>query len=340
MKVDIFDFDLPPEFIASRPLENREEARLLLVPELADRHVRDLPDIIPQNALVVMNDTKVIPARITGTTGNRHFEATLHKNLSPRTWLAFVKNSRKLSVGDTLEFSENLHARVAAKHDTGEVELEFDLENTRFFAELAEIGTMPLPPYIKRSADKNDDENYQTVYAKNEGAVAAPTAGLHFTNALLERMRAKGIELATLTLHVGAGTFLPVKANDTDDHKMHSEYGIITPETAAQINAAKQGGRPLVAIGTTTLRLLESATDSSGKVQPFKAETNIFITPGYRFKTADFLLTNFHIPRSTLFMLVCAFAGIETMKNAYEHAKSAGYRFYSYGDATLLRRMD
>ena len=291
-----------------------------------------------QNALVVMNDTKVIPARIVGMARNRAFEATLHKDEGDGRWLAFVKDSRKLAVGDTLGFSGKLRAEVIAKRGSSGVELLFDAKTPGIFKVLNEIGSMPLPPYVRRPADASDRESYQTVYARSEGAVAAPTAGLHMTKNLLARMEKRGIELAFLTLHVGAGTFLPVKANDTDGHEMHSEYGVVQPETAKRITAAKRAGRPIVAIGTTTLRLLESAADEKGNVRAYDGETDIFITPGYRFKTADFLLTNFHLPRSTLFMLVCAFAGMEGMGRAYARAKSSGYRFYSYGDASLLER--
>jgi S-adenosylmethionine:tRNA ribosyltransferase-isomerase len=349
MKVDLFDFDLPEEFIASEPLEKRDEAKLLCVPELAMHKVKDLVDILPPNALIVFNNTKVLPARLHGVCGGREYTATLHKNLADsgsRTgaenrWLAFIKGSKKLRIGDEISFGNGeLEVIVADKKGEAGIELRFDKSGSEFFDILDRIGEMPLPPYIKRAATHEDEKNYQTVYAKEQGAVAAPTAGLHFTDELLAALMAKGFEFAYLTLHVGAGTFKPVTAEDTENHVMHSEYGVISPAVAASINNAKKTVRPIVAIGTTTLRLLESAVKEDGTVAPFAGETDIFITPGYKFNTADYLMTNFHLPRSTLFMLVCAFAGIEEMKKAYEFAKENDFRFYSYGDASLLKRKD
>jgi S-adenosylmethionine:tRNA ribosyltransferase-isomerase len=288
---------------------------------------------------MVFNNTKVLPARLHGVYGGRECVATLHKNLAADRWLAFVKGSKKLRIGDAISFGGGaLEARVEDKKDEAGVELQFDKSGAEFFDTIGRIGTMPLPPYIKRAATEEDEKNYQTIYAKVPGAVAAPTAGLHFTEELLAGLESKGIEFAHLTLHVGAGTFQPVKAEDTDAHVMHSEYGVLSPEAAEQINNAKKAGRPFVAVGTTSIRLLESATAEDGIVVQFAGETDIFITPGYKFKSADFLLTNFHLPCSTLFMLVCAFAGIEDMKKAYEFAKENNFRFYSYGDASLLKR--
>ncbi|MDR2098468.1 MAG: tRNA preQ1(34) S-adenosylmethionine ribosyltransferase-isomerase QueA [Rickettsiales bacterium] len=339
MKVDLFDFDLPAELIASKPLSKRDEAKLLLVPELLTRKVKDLVDILPYNTLIILNNTKVIPARIRGISGGREYEAMLHKNTAPDTWLAFIKNSKKLSEGDRIAFGGGaLNAVVKGKKGDAGIELKFDKTDAEFFAAIEKIGATPLPPYIKRETTPEDAESYQTVYASVKGAVAAPTAGLHFTPRLMERLKAKGMEFAYLTLHVGAGTFQPVKAEDTIGHVMHSEYGIISPDTARRINAAKRDGRPILAVGTTTLRLLEAATGVDGDVKPFKGETDIFITPGYEFRSADMLMTNFHLPRSTLFMLVSAFAGMKEMRATYEHAKKHGYRFYSYGDSSLLKR--
>jgi S-adenosylmethionine:tRNA ribosyltransferase-isomerase len=336
MLVSKFDFELDAALVASEPLAGRDGARLLLVPELEDRHVSDLPDILPEGALVVMNDTKVIPARLSGKYGGREFEVMLHKNLSPSRWLAFVRGLRRLPIGAVLSFGA-MSAEVAAKPGES-VELEFDKTGADFFESLERVGATPLPPYIKRPANAGDRLSYQTVYARREGAVAAPTAGLHFTRPLMAEMEAGGIEFAFLTLHVGAGTFLPVKAKDTKDHVMHSEYGILSDEVAQKVNRAKSAGRPVVAIGTTTLRLLESAVGKDGRVREFSGETDIFITPPYDFKTADILMTNFHLPKSTLFMLVCAFAGMDEMRRAYAHAMREKYRFYSYGDASLLWR--
>ncbi len=339
MRVDLFDFDLPESFIAKEPLSKRDEAKLLLVPQLENKQVKDLVEVLPKDCLMVFNNTKVIPARIFGVCKERTFEATLHKNVALDTWLAFIRNSKKLNVGDVIHFgNDDLLGTVKSKQGESGVELCFDKSGIDFFDVLSKIGTLPLPPYLKREARKEDFEQYQTVYASVDGAVAAPTAGLHFTDELLKNLKANGIELVEVTLHVGAGTFQPVKVEDTKDHKMHSEYGVITEDVAKKINDAKIAGRKIVAVGTTSLRLLESAVDDKGMIHPFARETDIFITPPYDFKSVDFLMTNFHLPKSTLFMLVSAFAGMEEMKKAYEFAKENGYRFYSYGDTSLLKR--
>jgi S-adenosylmethionine:tRNA ribosyltransferase-isomerase len=294
--------------------------------------------MLAPGSLVVMNDTKVAPSRITGLCRGMEIEATLHKNIGESRWLAFIKKPGRLAIGDTIAFSGKLAARVEDKCAAAGCELCFNLPPRALYDELDAIGSMPLPPYIKRPAEAADKKDYQTVYARHCGAVAAPTAGLHITQGLLARLKARGCELAYATLHVGAGTFAPVRALDTDDHEMHGEFGIVPAETAMAFNRAKAENRPVLSVGTTTLRLLESAADGDGCLHEFAEETKIFITPGYRFKTADMLLTNFHLPRSTLFMLACAFAGTDAMKEAYEHAKAHGFRFYSYGDATLLQR--
>ena len=341
MRVDLFDFDLPEDFIAKEPVAKRDEAKLLLVPQLENKQVKDLVDVLPADTLMVFNNTKVIPARIFGVCRDRHFEVTLHKNVALDCWLAFIRNSKKLDVGDVISFGDGkLLGTVKSKQGESGVELVFDKSGHEFFAMLSEIGTLPLPPYLKREATAEDFERYQTVYASVDGAVAAPTAGLHFTPELLDRLRAKGIDTCELTLHVGAGTFQPVKVEDTKDHKMHSEYVVITQEVCDKINAAKRAGKKIVAVGTTVLRSLESAVDDDGFIHPMARETDIFITPPYVFKSVDYLMTNFHLPKSTLFMLVSAFAGMDEMKKAYEFAKKNKYRFYSYGDASLLKRKD
>ena len=342
MKVADFDFDLPRDLIATHPAEPRESARLLEIGgpgrSLRDHHVRDLPDLLRPGDLVVVNDTKVIPARLAGRRGIAKVEITLHKRESDSRWRAFAKGARKLKAGDRVDFAADFAATVAAKGNDGEVTLDFSCAGPALMAALATHGFTPLPPYIARpqGPEARDRTDYQTVFAQREGAVAAPTAGLHFTPALLDAMASRGVARATLTLHVGAGTFLPVKVDDTRDHKMHSEIGEIDAATAAAINAARAAGGRVLAVGTTVTRLLESAADDEGRVHPFSGETALFITPGYRFKAVDLLLTNFHLPRSTLFMLVSAFAGLERMKAAYEHAKDERYRFYSYGDCCLL----
>ena len=341
MRLDDFDFDLPRERIADRPAEPRDAARLLVVPaagEFADRHIGDLPDLLRPGDLLVSNDTKVIPARLVGARGAATVEITLAHDLGGGNWQAFAKGARRLNPGDRIAFASDFAAEMTAKEPEGLVALRFDLEGSAFAAALARHGAMPLPPYIRRprGGDPADREHYQTMFARRPGAVAAPTAGLHFTPVLLDRLTARGIELATVTLHVGPGTFLPVKTDDPREHRMHGEWGVVSAETAGRIRAAKGRGGRIVAIGTTSARLLESAAAETGEVGPFSGETRLFILPGYRFKTVDLLLTNFHLPRSTLFMLVAALAGLDRMKTAYAHAIDAGYRFFSYGDACLI----
>ncbi len=347
MRVDDFDFDLPRSLIAMHPVEPRDAARLLVVApdQRSDRAIADLPKLLRRGDIMVFNDTRVIPARLTGRRGLARVEITLHRRLADDTWLAFAKGARRLHPGERVDFApatdECFGAEVVAKSATGEVTLRFDRDGAALRAALQRHGAMPLPPYIKRAAaEPRDASDYQTIFAVKEGAVAAPTAGLHFTERLLSALDAAGIERALVTLHVGAGTFLPVKVEDTRDHRMHSETGIIEAATAERINAARQRGGRAVAVGTTSLRLLESAAAADGTIAPFAGDTDIFITPGYRFRAVDILLTNFHLPRSTLFMLAAAFAGLEQMKGAYEHAKRTGYRFFSYGDACLLTRAD
>ena len=313
-------------------------------PSLTDRGLRDLPGLLNPKDILVFNDTRVIPARLAGIRvgerGEARVEVTLHRRVSGDTWRAFAKPAKKLRPADEIDFATGLSATVTTKGEGGEVELRFDCEGPALDAAIAEAGVMPLPPYIasRRAPDDLDIADYQTVYARHDGAVAAPTAGLHFTTEILAALSDRNIEQARLTLHVGAGTFLPVKAADTADHKMHAERGILDEATATAINRVREQGGRVVAVGTTSLRLLESAADEAGRVSPFDGETDIFITPGYRFNVVDMLLTNFHLPRSTLFMLVCAFAGEAAMKSAYAHAIADDYRFYSYGDACLLER--
>jgi len=343
MRVDVFDFDLPEDRIALRPASPRESARLLAIGEdLRDLHVGDLPSQLRPGDVLVVNDAKVIPAQLFGTRTRgdavARIEATLHKKQDGAHWRAFVRPAKKLKLGETVAFGEDgaLRAVVEAKNE-GEVLFGFNLSGPALDNALMEVGHMPLPPYIaaRRAEDAQDAQDYQTVFAQKPGAVAAPTAGLHFTPALLAAAQAAGARIEKVTLLVGAGTFLPVKAEDTKDHVMHAEWGEIDAETAARLNAARAQGGRIVAVGTTSLRILESAADETG-IKPFSGETSIFITPGYRFNAVDMLMTNFHLPRSTLFMLVCAFAGLERMQSAYAHAIRSGYRFYSYGDACLL----
>jgi len=339
MRVDDFDFPLPRQLIAAHPIEPRDAARLLVVGrEFADQSVRDLPTLLRRGDVLVVNDTRVIPTRLYGRRGQAAIEATLHRRETPTRWRAFVKNARRLKAGDRVEFAADFSAIVAARHEEGDLSLDFDCAGGDLRASLERYGTMPLPPYIKRprGGDAHDRADYQTIFAVHEGAVAAPTAGLHFTPALLDALDRAGIARVTVTLHVGAGTFLPVKVADTADHVMHGEWGTVGADAAAQLNAARAAGGRIVAVGTTAVRLLESAA-AAGPVKPFTGETDLFITPGYRFRAVDVLFTNFHLPRSTLFMLVSAFAGLERMKRAYAHAVAAGYRFFSYGDACLLR---
>ncbi|WP_025898704.1 tRNA preQ1(34) S-adenosylmethionine ribosyltransferase-isomerase QueA [Sneathiella glossodoripedis] len=339
MRVEEFDFELPNELIAERPVTPRESAKLLVVDGgCSDYRVGDLPDFLRAGDVLVFNDTKVIPARLRGLRRSAKIEVTLHKNTGLDTWHAFAKPAKKLRPGDIIEFADGFFAMVSQKLEGGEVVLAFNVAGPVLMQMLIKHGEIPLPPYISsiRPVDEQDEVDYQTVFAREEGAVAAPTAGLHFTPELLEAIREKGVETVATTLHVGAGTFLPVKVNDTDDHKMHAEFGEITEQAAAKINAARAGGGRIVSVGTTSLRLLESAADEHGIIHPFRAETDIFITPGYRFKAVDILMTNFHLPKSTLFMLVSAFSGLEMMKSAYAHAIENKYRFYSYGDSSLL----
>ncbi len=356
MRIEDFDFDLPPERIALRPASPRDAARLLVVRPpgdgFEDRVVRDLPELLRAGDMLVVNDTKVIPARLRGRRIGREtepkIEATLIRRLDGSRWRALVKPARKLSPGDVVRFGEEgrvcflgqLDATVEAKGEAGEVTLAFAFHGAVLDQAIAERGEVPLPPYIaaRRAPDEQDNVDYQTMFAREEGAVAAPTAGLHFTDALMARLADRGIGLAKVTLHVGAGTFLPVTAEEVSRHKMHSEWGEVTKETAAQLNAARAKGGRIVAVGTTSLRLIESAAGEDGTIAPFSGDTALFITPGYRFRAIDVLLTNFHLPRSTLFMLVAAFCGLDTMQRAYAHAIAAGYRFYSYGDACLLFR--
>jgi S-adenosylmethionine:tRNA ribosyltransferase-isomerase len=339
MRVDLFDFDLPAELIALRPAKPRDSARLLAVEggRISDRTVIDLPKLLRPGDVLVFNDTRVIPAQLEGRRGEASIGATLHKREGPREWWAFVRNAKRVRVGDTLELGGGVTASAAERSEHGAILLHFHGDEPVEVL-LERAGRMPLPPYIasRRPADESDREDYQTMFARKEGAVAAPTAALHFTPGLIDALEDSGIGRETLTLHVGAGTFLPVKADDTREHKMHAEWGRIDAATAERLNAVRASGGRLIAVGTTSLRLLESAADDGGTIQPFEGDTAIFITPGYRFKVIDGLVTNFHLPKSTLFMLVSALMGLEVMKAAYTHAVEQRYRFYSYGDASLL----
>ena len=338
-----FDFDLPRELIADRPAEPRESARLLLLPAadaVADRHIADLPQLLRPGDLLVFNDTKVIPARLVGRRGLATVEITLARDLVGGAWRVYAKGARRLHPGDRVEFATDLAAEIIEKSPEGEVTLRFDREGAAFRDALARYGAMPLPPYIKRprGGDAKDRADYQTIFAREEGAVAAPTAGLHFTPALLDALAARGIEWVTVTLHVGPGTFLPVKAEDPRQHRMHAEWGLVSAEAAHRVNRTRARGGRIVAVGTTSLRLLESAAGESGEIREFSGDTRLFILPGYRFRAIDLLLTNFHLPRSTLLMLVAALAGLDRIKAAYAHAVAARYRFFSYGDACLIER--
>ncbi len=345
MRLDDFDFPLPRDLIAERPCEPREAARLLHVPAsgaFADRHIADLPSLLRPGDLVICNDTKVIPARLVARRGAATVEITLHRDEGGGSWRAFAKGARRLHPGDRLDFAADFAASIVQKHPEGDLSLQFDRSGEALHAALARHGTMPLPPYIKRArgGDPRDQADYQTIFARAEGAVAAPTAGLHFTPALVEALAQGGIGLASLTLHVGPGTFLPVKTRDPREHHMHGEWGILSAETARHIAAARRAGGRIVALGTTSLRLLESAAGKTGEVRPFAGETRLFILPGYRFRAIDLLLTNFHLPHSTLLMLVAALAGLDRIKAAYAHAVAQRYRFFSYGDACLIERPD
>ena len=340
MRVDLFDFALPQENIALRPVVPRDSARLLNASgsgHLSDHLVTDLPQLLSPKDILVFNDTKVIPAQLEGRRGEAKIGATLHKRVDLRRWQAFVRNAKRLKIDDVVEFGDGVSARAEKKFDDGSFLLHF-LGSEPVEVLLGRAGTMPLPPYIasKRDIDARDAEDYQTMFAREKGAVAAPTAALHFTDTLIAALTEAGIGQETLTLHVGAGTFLPVKVDETDDHKMHSEWGRIEPEVADRLNRARQNGGRVIAVGTTSLRLLESATGEDGIIQPFEGDTDIFITPGYKFRAIDGLMTNFHLPKSTLFMLVSALMGLDTMQAAYAHAIAGGYRFYSYGDSSLL----
>ena len=339
MRVADFDFELPNERIALRPARPRDSARLLVVRggDIADYNVLDLPRLLEPRDVLVFNDTKVIPAQLEGRRGEASIGATLHKREGPREWQAFLRNAKRARTGDTIDFGAGVHASVVEKSGDGSALLHFHGDEPVELL-LERAGRMPLPPYIasKRPADEKDRADYQTMFAREEGAVAAPTAALHFTERLLDGLDARGVGRETLTLHVGAGTFLPVKSEDTAGHVMHSEWGRIDAATAQRLNAVRSSGGRLIAVGTTSLRLIESAADESGSIRPFEGDTAIFITPGYRFRAIDGLITNFHLPRSTLFMLVSALMGLDVMKSAYTHAIDAGYRFYSYGDASLL----
>jgi S-adenosylmethionine:tRNA ribosyltransferase-isomerase len=356
MRTDLFDFELPPERIALRPASPRDAARLLVVrpgavPEFNDRGVRELPDLLNPGDALVVNDTRVISARLVGRRIGRgdaapKIEVTLHQRIDGSHWRAFARPAKRLAMGDMVRFGEEgrvcflgqLDATVEDKGEGGEVTLAFAFHGPVLDQAIDERGDMPLPPYIaaRRAPDAQDRDDYQTMFANAEGSVAAPTAGLHFTDALVERLKARRVALHRVTLHVGAGTFLPVKSDDTSDHRMHAEVGSVSAETAAALNEVRSAGGRIVAVGSTSLRLLESACGEDGRLRAFAGETALFITPGYRFRAVDALMSNFHLPRSTLFMLVAAFCGLDLMQRAYAHAIAAGYRFYSYGDACLL----
>lgn len=339
MRVDLFDFDLPQELIALRPASPRDSALLLHVQGdvFADKIVRDLPSLLNPGDCLVFNDTRVIPAQLEGRRGDAKIGATLHKREGLRTWRAFVKNAKRLKEGDQVIFGGGVTALVGERGADGSLLLHFEGEEPVEIL-LERAGTMPLPPYIaaRRAIDERDQQDYQTMFAREKGAVAAPTAALHFTPELMAALAARGVQHETLTLHVGAGTFLPVKADDTNDHQMHAEWGRIDAATADRLNAVRAGGGRVIAVGTTSLRLLESAATDDNIIRPFEGDTAIFITPGYRFKAVDGLMTNFHLPKSTLMMLVSALMGLERMQAVYAHAIREGYRFYSYGDSSLL----
>ncbi len=338
MRLSDFDFDLPAGSIAQHPAVPRDSARLLVVRDgVADHAVRDLPQLLRPGDLLVVNDTRVLPVRLAGRRGDVAVSVTLHDDIGAGRWAAFVKPGRRVRAGDRIVFADGFAAEVAEKRPQGDVILRFDVSGPDFAALLRRHGAMPLPPYIRRAAaDTRDQNDYQTMFAAQDGAVAAPTAGLHFTPELLRALDAGGIGCARVTLHVGAGTFLPVKAEDLRDHRMHAEFGAVDSAAAAAINRARDSGGRIVAIGTTCVRLLESAVDDAGAMREFHGETDLFITPGRRFRAVDLVMTNFHLPKSTLFVLVSAFTGVARMRSAYAHAIASGYRFYSYGDACLL----
>ncbi|AUW59931.1 tRNA preQ1(34) S-adenosylmethionine ribosyltransferase-isomerase QueA [Sphingobium sp. SCG-1] len=340
MRVDLFDFDLPPERIALRPAVPRDAARMLVVEGaegLHDHRVSDLPSLLRAGDCLVFNDTRVIPAQLEGTRGEARIGATLHKRLGLRSWQAFVRNAKRVRTGDRIDFGAGVAAIAGSRDADGTITLDFEGDEAVEVL-LERAGRMPLPPYIaaKRPTDEKDRSDYQTMFAREDGAVAAPTAALHFTHGLIEALSQRGVLSETLTLHVGAGTFLPVKVDDTAEHRMHAEWGRIEPAAADRLNAVRANGGRIIAVGTTSLRLLESAVDADGMIRSFADDTRIFITPGYRFRAVDGLMTNFHLPRSTLFMLVSALMGRERMQGAYAHAIAQGYRFYSYGDSSLL----
>jgi S-adenosylmethionine:tRNA ribosyltransferase-isomerase len=339
MRVDLFDFELPQDRIALRPARPRDAARMLLVQgsSIEDKGVLDLPEILRPGDVLVFNDTRVIPAQLEGKRGEARIGATLHKRQGLREWWSFIRNAKRVRDGDVIEFGGGVKASAVERDAEGAILLHFHGEDP-VETLLERAGQMPLPPYIagKRATDEADRDDYQTMFARESGAVAAPTAALHFTDRLIATLDERGVKRETLTLHVGAGTFLPVKAEDTTNHRMHSEWGRIDEATAGRLNAARTAGGRLIAVGTTSLRLVESAADEQGQILPFEGDTAIFITPGYKFKAVDGLMTNFHLPRSTLFMLVSALMGLDVMKSAYVHAIEQGYRFYSYGDSSLL----
>lgn len=339
MRVELFDFELPEDRIATAPANPRDAAKLLHVASsgLDDRIVRELPSLLNPGDMLVFNDSRVIPARLHTVVGGKAIEVLLHQPLGDM-WKSFARPAKKLKEGMELSFGEGFTATVEGRTEDGQVMLSFATRGAAFMEKLLKYGHMPLPPYIKREDNAADQTSYQTIYARHDGSVAAPTAGLHFTDELLTALEIRGIKTAFVTLHVGAGTFQPVKVEDTADHVMHREWCMVTANAADAINSARAAGGKIVAVGTTSLRILESVADENGQLKPWSGETGIFITPGYRFKIVDRLMTNFHLPKSTLFMLVSAFAGLERMQAAYTHAIAHGYRFYSYGDTSLLER--
>lgn len=344
MDISLFDFELSDDCIALRPAVPRDHARQLIIgapdgADVQDNWVYNLPTWLKPGDALVVNDTRVIPSRLYGTVGDAKTEITLHKRLDLTRWVAFMKNARRARTGKNIIFNNELYAEIEKKNDDGSVTICFQISEGKTMEQaLIAAGHMPLPPYIakKRDIDDQDNDDYQTVYNRRDGAVAAPTAGLHFTPNLLKNIEEMGVRMVYVTLHVGAGTFLPVKVEDTKDHKMHAEWGEVTPETARTLNDVRAGGGRIIAVGTTSLRLLETAAGPDGIIHPFSGDTAIFITPGYVFRAVDMLMTNFHLPKSTLFMLVCAFGGMDRMKRAYAHAIQNGYRFYSYGDSSLI----